>query len=556
MMIRRDVAWLPLSMMLLAAHQGCSFEEAQGDPPSPTATPNAPSSEAGAEDSASPDVTACAPKRVSADTVATSTGTFTGAKSGDAWAWKGIRYAQAPTADLRWKPPVAASCSTETKPATDYGAICPQVNDGAIVGNEDCLSLNVWAPEGLTDAPVLFFVHGGGNTKGTGSDPIYDGAQLAASTRSVVVTINYRIGALGFLTHPKLDDERAEHVSGNYGVLDQILALSWVKKNIASFGGAPSKVLLFGESAGGQNTLVHIGSPLSAGLFRAAIVESGGIYTTTLADAKANHAKVVEDVGCATATDAIACLRAVPIEKLLAIETADGPLERTGVRFGPVVDGYVQKGTALEAMEGSTHNHVPVVIGTNADETSRMVPKVTTDVEYEAAVEKLYGPATKALIAQYPSSRFGSPQRALVRLTTDVVWTCPARRIARAAAAHQTEPVYRYYFTWRAPGPAGAVVGATHGLELPFVFGTFTALSASFQPTAADSELSRAMGSFWSQLAANGEPGSVGAATFPRYDVTRDDYLELGTPIAAKGGLATADCEVIDALVKQAQGSP
>src|SRR5262249_30846164 len=182
---------------------------------------------------------------------------------GAVYAWKGIPYAAPPTDDLRWRPPTAPACWTDEKMTIAFGPMCPQLDGiGQVVGDEDCLTLNVWAPPAATAAPVLVFIHGGGNLTGTVSDPLYDGAQLAAQTGALVVTLEYRLGALGFFANPSLDVESAANVSGNYGILDQIAALAWVQANIAGFGGAPDRVLLFGESAGAQDTLVHVASPL------------------------------------------------------------------------------------------------------------------------------------------------------------------------------------------------------------------------------------------------------------------------------------------------------
>ncbi len=479
-------------------------------------------------------------------TVITTTGPVTGTAEGAVLSWKGIPYTAPPVGDLRWRPPVPATCWTEERVTTSFGAQCPQLDeDGQVVGEEDCLTLNVWAPTGATDAPVMVFVHGGANIQGTGSNPIYDGTSLAMRTGAVVVTFNYRLGALGFFANPALGEERPERVSGNYGILDQIATLVWVKANIAGFGGSPDRVLLFGESAGAQDTLIHVVSPLSAGLFSSAIVESGGAYRTTLAENETSMQAVVDAVSCTTASSVTGCLRAVPAATLVAIPSADGPLA-SGMRYVPSIDGYVLADTVPNLLAQGRFNHVPLVLGTNADETSRMVPRVTTEAQYMAAVQTQYGPAANALLALYPAADYATPQKALIRLTTDVTWTCPTRRLARLASEHQTEPVYRYLFSWAAPGAVGATVGATHGLELPFVFGTHASLG--FTPSASDLALSDAMGNYWSRFAATGDPNGGTEAVWPRYASATDPYLDLNTTITARAGLATAQCDAIDAL--------
>lgn len=311
------------ALAALAALASCAGAEEGGlpaRPPEPQGS--APPPVAVADSGAT---AACAPSRLEPAKVRTTSGVFTGARAGSTWSWKGIPFAEPPAGPLRWRAPVPASCGAAERPATAFGPACPQIRraDDVAIGAEDCLTLNVWAPDGITDAPILFFVHGGGNITGTASDPLYDGAELAARERAVVVTMEYRLGALGFFAHPALDAERAEKVSGNYGILDQIEALRWIRTNAAAFGAAP-RVLLFGESAGGQNTLVHVTSPLSKGLFEAAAVESGGVYLTTLAEAETSYAPVPATVGCSDPSRLLECLRTVPAEALARVESADG----------------------------------------------------------------------------------------------------------------------------------------------------------------------------------------------------------------------------------------
>lgn len=476
-------------------------------------------------------------------TVLTTAGAVTGVAQGDVWAWLGIPFAEPPTGGLRWRPPVPRACWTGERAATSFGAVCPQLEpDGGYLGDEDCLSLNVWAKKGESKAPVLFFIHGGGNTQGSPSDPLYDGRALASRQGAVVVTASYRLGALGFFTHSGLDAESDAGVSGNYGVLDQQAALGWVRDNIARFGGDPSRVLVFGESAGGQDTLLHLVSPRSKGLFSAALVESGGVYDGTLAQSEQEMQQVVAAVGCQGLPGVLGCLRSRPAEVLARVPAAIGPFAR-GLAYRPVIDGVVIPENPRAAFEGGRHHQVPLVIGTNAEETSRMVPLVQTPAEYASAVRAQYGDTLgNQLLTQYPASRFATPRQALIALTTDALWTCPARRLARAIAAHQQEPVYRYFFTWRASA-AGA---ATHGLELPFVFRTFSAWR--YTPDATATALSDAIQGYWSRLAVSGDPNGAGAFTWPRYDPQRDNTLELGAALAVLPGVRTADCDFLDAL--------
>lgn len=541
----RHTLLIGLATVLTALGAGCGDDAAVppgGDPPDvgDAAPPS--------NDDASPP--ACSTVTPRPGTVVTTTGAVTGAKVGSTWIWKGIPYAAPPVGPLRFKPPAPMPCWEDERPAIDFGPMCLQKQDDGLVGAEDCLTLNVWAPEGVTNAPVLAWIHGGGNTVGTASDGLYDGQELATRTGSVVVSFQYRLGALGYFTHTSLDAEREEKVSGNYGILDQVAALRWIAANIASFGGDAKRVLLFGESAGGQNTLVHIASPLSKGLFSAAIVQSGGVYRTTLAEAEAQLTTLVERLGC-NGDDVAACMRAASAESIVAVESSIGPLDRSSFRYGPVVDGWVLEEDALSVISKGAHNHVPFAIGTNADETSRMVPNVTTPEEYAAAVAAQYGPYAPSLLEQYPAADYTSPRQALIRLTTDVTWTCPARRIARAGAANQTEPVYRYYFTWRPPGAARLLVGATHGIEIPFVFRSFASFGfSSYEPSAADLSLSATMQGYWSRMGGTGDPNGAGATGWPAYVAATDPYLELGDTIAAKSGLQTEACDLIESLTQ------
>lgn len=480
--------------------------------------------------------------------VVTSTGAVSGTKTGDVYRWLGIPYGRSPTGAMRWRAPEPVSCWTGIRAATTFGPSCAQLDeDGGVVGREDCLTVNVWAPSGSSAAPVMVWIHGGGNTVGSGSDPLFDGHELAARQGVVVVTLNYRLGALGFFTHASLNAESDAGVSGNYGILDQQGSLRWVRDNARAFGGDPARVLLFGESAGGQNTLIHLVSPGSKGLLSSAVVQSGGIYKNTLAQSVIDMQQVVQAAGCASQPDALECMRAASMQTVVSVPTAAGPLSR-GLAYRPVIDGVVIPANVLELIKQGKHQHVPLAIGTNADETSRQVPRVTTTGEYEAAVRAQYGAvAANSVLVQYPASRFSTPQQALIAVTTDATYTCPARVIARAVAANQTEPVFRYFFTWKPPGIAGALIGSAHGLDVPFVFRSFGALAGS-PPTAAQLGLSEAMQGYWSRLAASGNPNGAQAFGWPTFPVGGDAALELNSPLTALSSVRAADCDFIDSL--------
>src|SRR4051812_15983551 len=314
--------------------------------------------------------------------VVTAFGPVQGTSENDTWAYRGIPFAAPPVGALRWQPPAAPSCWTAPLAASAFGNACVQLDgSGVVVGNEDCLTLNVWAPSSATPAsalPVLFFVHGGGNTQGGSGEErngvfLYDGSLLAARTNSIVVTFNYRLGPMGWLAHSALAAESAMHVAGNYGTLDQIAALRFVAGSIAAFGGDPARVLLFGESAGAQDTCTLLTSPLAKGLFAAALMESGGCVATPAAAASSFADTLAQKAGC-TAGDVAACLRALDaatVEQLIP-ESAD--VAGAGVGdYQPSIDGYVIPDNPQTRLAAGQHNHVPFVVGSNANETGQVI---------------------------------------------------------------------------------------------------------------------------------------------------------------------------------------
>ena len=472
--------------------------------------------------------------------VITESGAQQGVASANGFAWKGIPYAAAPAGDLRWRAPQAPSCAAGVRDASQFGSICLQLDStGQPTGAEDCLFANVWAPENATNLPVMFFIHGGGNAQGAGSLSVYDGTALAGHG-VVVVTINYRLAQMGFLAFDALENENSQHVAGNYGTLDQIAALQWVSRNIAAFGGDPSKIMIFGESAGGVDVCTLVASPLARGLFVRALMESGGCFQKTLADALTTGRMVVQMAGCDTASDVAACMRALPANTVLQTlaPVVDG-LHTDA--YQPIVDGYVLTQSPYNAMLAGTHNHVPFIVGSNADETARMVPSVTTDAQYMAALSSLYGANASAIHQHYPSASYPSPQAALVQATTDGRFVCPARLIARAAAAGQhDQPVYRYFFTHGLDHGVAQPYGAFHGLELFFVFGT--ASSTGYVPSSAEVQLATDMETAWSNFAKNADPG------WPAYDAQLDRTEILDEPFTTQNGIRSSLCDFWETL--------
>lgn len=488
---------------------------------------------------ATPDATsACTPTPGAPDErVVTTSGVVRGARAGTTWAFKHIPYAAPPVGDLRLRAPAPATCASGELDATALGPACPQLDeDSALVGDEDCLHLNLWAPSTASaPRPVLVWIHGGGNTVGTAVDPLYDGRRLAETSDAIVVTFNYRLGQLGWLADASLAN--TDGAVGNYGTLDQLAALRWVRDNIAAFGGDPDTVLVFGESAGARNTCTLLAAPGAAGLFHRALIESGACkFLDTRAQAQATADAVATALACTG--DRAACFRAATVDAILRANAQPvGALSSS--TYGSVIDGVTLVEQPEAAIRAGRHHAMPIAIGANADETGAVAPLTLSLAQYETLVRAQYGALADMVLAQYPAASYPSPRAAYVRLTTDARFVCPSREIAVAAAAGQTAPVYRYFFQYR-----GSPFGAVHGLDVPFVFGTFDALLTAggqpYQPTANDLALSAAMQGYWARFARTGDP--AGTPAWPRYGAG-DPTLVLDQTITATSGVRTADCD-------------
>jgi len=478
-------------------------------------------------------------------------------------AFKGIPFAAPPVGDLRWRAPAPAPMRQATLRARDFSARCmqpPGLTSPAPM-SEDCLYLNVWTPESASsgaDLPVMVFIHGGGNTSGSASQTpggvtLYDGGELAGRGGVVVVTIQYRLNVFGYLVHPGLAAEGGRGASGNYGLLDQIAALNWVKENIDSFGGDPARVMLFGESGGGADVCALVASPLAAGLFSSAIMQSGGCVARTSAEMQAWSAGLVTSAGCANAPDAIACLRERDADDLLSgFEfTAVEPGGRIVVMSGPTVDGYVLPLSPVEALRTGRFNHVPFVIGINAHETASPLFRIDqrlTEAQYEAQVRALFPDHAGQVLQHYPVSDYASPRFALVALTTDLQFICPSRLYLEYAARAQREPVYSYLYTHVMEGGPGRLNGAAHGLELFFVFQAIDRLHAGYRPTDGDQRLERAALGYWTHFAANGDPNGGGLPNWRRFDPERRNYLDLSASPTMAAPLGGDRCDFLNTL--------
>lgn len=514
--------------------------------------------------------------------VALDSGPVTGAKSGDIWTFKGIPYAAPPVGDLRWKAPQPVAPWTEDRPCVEYGPACPQPSSAETfylaVGetSEDCLYLNVWAPDPESDVakqarsldekegaasdpstggllPVMVWIHGGSFETGAGSMAVYDGTNLA-DLGAVVVTVNYRLGPLGFLAHPALSAESPQGVSGNYGLLDQIAALRWVKTNIAAFGGDPARVTVFGESAGAISILDLLVSPLAEGLFQRAIVQSGilldqgfGVTTNgTLAQAEKAGAELAERLGvdpAAGAAEAAVALRAKSPDELLAAAGASGNVMDQGLRWKPVADGYLLPDVPTKLWAQGRNYPMPLLIGSNLDEGNLFVQGLTLDpAQFQQQMEAVFGPYTQEALELYPVKTADDITPAFSRMLTEVGFASTARFAARTMSATGA-PVYLYQFT---RVPFDNPLGAFHGVEIPYAFGNAELFSVMGTIEQTDRDLSTALMRYWTGFARTGVPDYEGALAWPAYDRAADQHLELGDTISVKTGLYTEACDLAD----------
>lgn len=479
------------------------------------------------------------------------------------WVFKGIPYAAPPVGDLRWRPPQPVKPWTEVRLCDKFGPSCPQPSQSGTfyldVGptNEDCLYLNVWTPakSPKDQLPVMVWIHGGSFETGSGSMAVYDGANLA-SLGVVVVTINYRLGPLGFLAHPALSSESPEGVSGNYGLLDQIAALKWVRRNIAGFGGDPNRVTVFGESAGAISILDLLVSPLAKGLFSGAICESPilldqgfGVTTTaaSLSHAEAAGADFAAGLGVDPSGDLLAQMRQKTPEELLARASewaAKRGLLDEGLVWKPVADGFVLPEPPTKLWVEGKHHQVPLIIGTTADEGNLFVAgaKVSAE-EYVAKMKEIFGEFAEEALRMYPAKTSQDVPGSFSRMLTEVGFASTARFAARMMC--DEAPTYVYQFT---RVPLRNPMGAFHGVEIPYVFGTMDMFSVLGQIEPVDRELSKQIMGYWTRFAASGDPNGKDAPAWPRYDAQTDQHLELGDTIKTGAGLHKAACDFADKL--------
>jgi len=474
--------------------------------------------------------------------------------------FKGIPYATPPVGDLRWNPPKPAAAWTGVRSATKFGPACMQP-ESRVMGisraemSEDCLYLNVWTPavSPAQAAPVMVWIHGGSFMSGAGSQPTYDGTRLAMRG-VVVVTINYRMGVFGYMAHPELTAESANHTSGNYALLDQIAALRWVRDNIAAFGGDARNVTVFGESAGASSIAYLMVSPLAKGLFDKAILESPGLLFAPEPELKRDYRGItnMEAVGLAVGPH-VAELRAMSADALMeqsfeASKKLFGPGGggRTRMRaatplddphavhlaWTPFADGYIVPDQLARLYAEGRFMHIPVLAGTNANEGNLFLTHYhpTNTDGFHAWIEEAFAPCGNAVVAQYaPQSPATSEQihAAADRVLTDSLFLYGTFSVARATHG------YLYRFTRVSPRAEKLSLGAYHASEIPYVFGH--TLNAPDDYTEVDRKLSDQMMTMWLHFARTGDPRLMMSSGWTRIGSNGEvPYMEFGEAITAK----------------------
>lgn len=496
------------------------------------------------------------------DPVMTEEGPVRGELQDKSVVFRGIPYASAPVGDLRWRPPQAAAKRTSVLEATQFGSVCAQPDStGKVIGSEDCLSLNVWSPKTKENTlrPVMFFIHGGGNITGSADVMafgvrLYDGTFLHDMGGVVVVTINYRLGPLGFFSHPGLSaEDRQNGVSGNYGLMDQIFALQWVKKNISNFGGDPNNITIFGESAGGRNVLALVTSPKTKDLFQKAIVQSGAPLfvdiplrtNTTGISAENVGLRASEMLGCERGiVPPTMCLRNSTPEQLLKALSPD-ELGFSGFQYGPIIDGVIVPDKTTAILSSGNYNQVPLMIGTNKNEFLSFIPglniKLDTQADYESALRLNFGDKASEVAKRYPISDYGTPTLALDAVFTDFGFLCPARTAVKLLSANQPKTFY-YQFTQTIKSVES--LGSFHGLELGFVFHTVSNVRLA-TISKKENKLADKMLAYWTNFAKNGDPNDKKLPKWPAYNSSTDMNIVLNSKIKTDTGLRKDFCSFL-----------
>ena len=491
-----------------------------------------------------------------AATVDPPAGRLRGVVEGNLKVFKGIPYAQPPVGTRRWKPPGPLPRWQGMREATAFGPACFQPEgprtsvywEPPMPMSEDCLTLNIWAPVGARDAPVFFWIYGGALWGGASRDPLYDGTQLA-ERGIVVVSINYRLGPLGWLALPQLSAESPQGVSGNYGLLDQIQALEWVRRNISAFGGDPSNVTIAGESAGALSVMYLMVSPEARGLFAKAIVESGYMVSMPSLEVARHGMPSAEQSGLQLA----AALHAPDLAALRAMDPAKLTNAAAVAGFGPwgTVDGHVLTEQMVTAFDRGDEAHVPILAGFNSGEIRSLrilaPPVPASAAAYESVIRARYGDLAGDFLRLYPATHM---EDSILATTRDALYGWTAERLVRKQTALGL-PSYLYLFDHGYPAADAAGLHGFHASELPFVFGTLDGtwpLWPKVPASARQVALSQAMLDYWSSFARSGRPQAMHEPDWPAFGSAGEYMHFTDAPHPAKGlmpGMYRLDEEVV-----------
>ena len=461
-------------------------------------------------------------------------GKMEGTMQGRLKVFRGIPYALPPVGAARWTPPGPMPPWAGVRKAIDFGPACfqPSTKLSNIYSadpmpmSEDCLTLNIWAPRDARQAPVFFWIHGGALAGGSGREALYNGARLAAQG-IVVVSINYRLGVLGWLAHPELSKESPVGVSGNYGLLDQVEALRWVRRNIREFGGDPANVTIAGESAGALSVMYLMAAPSARGLFSKAIAESAYMISTPELKDRRYGSAAAEENG----THLAAALHAANIAALREMDAATLSTAAPKSGYAPwgTIDGHVLPRQLVEVFDKGEQAPVPLLAGFNSGEIRSLrvlAPKApATAAEYETTIRDRYQDLAPEFLRLYPSANM---QESILAATRDALYGWTAQRLVRKQAA-LGKPSFLYFWDHGYPAADDAGLHAFHASELPYVFGTFDGtppLWPKVPATPQEASLSAAITGYWSSFARTGKPQAANEPDWPVYGAA-GAYMEF-----------------------------
>lgn len=471
------------------------------------------------------------------DTVETESGRVTGIKSqsGAIISFRGIPFAAPPVGELRWKAPQPVEPWTGVRTADAFGP-SPMQNEPVPFSmwseeflipkepiGEDCLYLNVWtgAEVPTEKRPVVVWIYGGGFVSGGSGVPIYDGEAMARKG-IVFVSINYRVGIFGFLAHPELTQESEQRASGNYGLMDQIAALQWVKNNITAFGGDPENVTIAGQSAGAMSVNCLVASPLAEGLFQKAIAHSGASFTrrsASLQSAEAEGEKVAESLGA----NSLAALRELP---------ADSLMKATSGLRGPIIDGYVLPAPIVDIFSEGQQNPVALLTGWNEDE-GLVFGDIKNAADFRQQAEDQYGDAAGTFLQYYPATNDSVAAHSQLDLSRDMIFGAQNYTWANLQSEQDYAPVYVYRFTRKVPATGEYVkYGAFHTGEVPYAYDNLRFVDRPWEEV--DRQLAATMSSYWANFIRDGNPNEEGLPQWPAYSSQGKEVMMLGKEAAAE----------------------